>query len=97
MKLKQLLNNTNMSKKENFIPKFKPYDLVRLKYDESELEPEDLGASGIVLQSPLRGFDLHGTYQFMGHFMENPIHCFIRRGNDSDMYRMIQTCYLEKA
>lgn len=71
-------------------------DKVKIKYDQADLEDEDFGASGIVLPSPLKGIDLHDTYEFIGHFLENPIHGFIRRNRDSELCRMIQIEYLEK-
>ena len=74
----------------------KHLDKVKIKYNQSDLESEDLGASGIVLPSALKGIDLLDTYEFIGHFHENPIHGFIRRNRDSELCRMIQVEYLEK-
>ena len=35
----------------------KHLDKVKIKYNQSDLESEDLGASGIVLPSVLKGID----------------------------------------
>jgi len=74
----------------------KHLDKVKIKYEQSDLEDEDFGSSGLVFRSPLSGIDLNDTYEFIGHFLENPIHGFIRRNRDSELCRMIQVSYLEK-
>jgi len=52
---------------------------VLLNYSEDDLYPEDLGASGIVLDSPFKDFlnRLNETFYYFGTIRENDEWCVI--------------------
>lgn len=56
---------------------------VLLNYTEDDLYPEDLGFSGIVLESPFENFKffLNDTFYYFGTIKENEEWCIIYREN----------------
>jgi hypothetical protein len=61
-----------------------PGDIVVLNYTPEDLECEDLGMSGIVLQSVLEKFKLwlDSKYLYIGHLQDRPDRVILERLKD---------------
>lgn len=76
-------------------------DKVKLKYSSEDLESLDLGASGIVIHSPLKQFSsfLDDIFVYRGTLKENDEHCFISLYSSlrtSNRIYMITKNFIEK-
>lgn len=60
-------------------PLFEPNDRVKIKRSEGDMDSEDFGASGLVIESNLKRFypRLNDTFFYFGTFQEFPEWCAI--------------------